>query len=136
MLSEDDFDELVLLDRKDMKRHMLLAAVTAGLGALVIVLSSIPATAQPAPLADAQAVSGNLLTWASGLFGKDGLLGQFAGSAIAALSTPPINKYLKVRRNIDRLDVLRKRWRRLVADTEKNADALIEIRVIIVEAMK
>ena len=135
MLSEADFDELVLLDRKDMTRHMLLAAVTAGLGALVIVLSSIPSTPPPVLLPDVPAVSGNLLTSISGLFGKNGLLGQFAGSAIAALSTPPINKYLVVRRNIDRLDLLRGRWRRLVANGDSK-DAVAEIRVIIVEAMK
>ena len=69
------------------------------------------------------------------MFLSGGILGKLAGGAITCLSAPPMTKYLKVRRNIDRLDTLRRRWRRL-KEAEGGEAGIKEIQSLVLEAMK
>lgn len=130
VLSDIDFDDLISLDRKDMRRHMYLAVCITFFGVLIILLGSLAPVAKEAALATDTAAKSF-----PDFFGKQGLLGQLAGSAVTLLSGPSINKYLKVRRNIDRLELLRRRWKRLLETGETKADVSY-IWSLLKEAMK
>ena len=130
MLSDIDFDDLISLDRKDMRRHMYLAVCITFFGVLIILLGTLAPIAKEAVIATEAATK----TFPD-FFGKQGLLGQLAGSAVTLLSGPSINKYLKVRRNIDRLELLRRRWKRLLEANGRDAD-VSDVWSLLKEAMK
>ena len=114
VLSEQDFDDLVDIDRADLRRHMVLAIVAVFAGLLIMLLPGFL----------------NLPEAASGLIGKA------TGVGVAAVSSMPMTKMLGLSKSIDRLNSVRRRWRRLKEQGTEAAAGIDQIEQLVWDAYK
>jgi len=114
VLSEQDFDDLIGIDRADLRRHLLLAIVAVFAGLAILGL--------PGFLDLPEAASG--------------LIGKATGFAVAAVSSVPVTKMLGLSKSIDRLNSVRRRWRRLKEQGAEASGAIAKIEQLVWDAYK
>ena len=114
MLSEQDFDDLIDIDRADLRRHLLLAIVAVFAGVLILVI--------PPYLGLPEAASG--------------LIGKATGIAVAAVSSMPVTKMLGLSKSMDRLNSIRRRWRRLKEQGGEAVAGIGKIEELVWDAYK
>jgi hypothetical protein len=93
MLSEQDFDDLIQMDKADSRRHLILAGATVFVGFFIPAIPAIPG------LLDS--------------FGTIESYSRIAGLGTALLGALPAAKMMAIRKNVDRLNLIRGKWRRL-----------------------
>ncbi len=120
MLSEQDFDDLVDIDRADLRRHMLLAIAAVFAGILIAVMPGANILPESFDLPEAAA----------------GWITRVAGVCVSGIGTWPVTKMLSLRRSMDRLNMVRRLWRRLKEKGAEAASELGQIEQLVLDAYK
>jgi hypothetical protein len=108
MLSEHDFNDLIQMDKSDSRRHLWLTGLIIALAACVSVMPSF--------ITDEAALD---------------IYSKVAGVGTALLGAVPIAKLMAIRKNIDRINLIRNRWRRLKEIPGDTNDELSKISELV-----
>lgn len=113
MLSEQDFDDLIQLDQSDSRRHLWLTGLT--------ILLAVCMPAMP------------MVMGTTGVFD---LYSKIAGLGTALLGAVPAAKLMAIRKNIDRINMIRSKWRRLKDTPGDTKDELSKVGELLWAACK
>ena len=108
MLSEQDFDDLIQMDKSDSRRHLWLTGLT------ILLAGCMPA-----------------FPMIMGTEGVIELYSKIAGLGTALLGAVPAAKLMAIRKNIDRINLIRNKWRRLKEMPGDVSDELSKIGELI-----
>lgn len=118
MITESDFDDLIDIDRADRRRYAALAGLA--------VLFGIGAAVAPQVAEIGRAFSEN----------AGPAIARISGVLISAIGAQPASKYIALSRNMDRLDKIRRRWRRLKDAGPDGAEGVKQIETMLWDAYR